>query len=79
MLQDVVRLHPEEQTPVLALVHTGRAAAVKRLHARIVRKVAVGADSRPWTDAESADALDTRASPVHRGRQAWIAQGWEAA
>ena len=75
----VVRLHPEEHAQLLALVNTGRAAAVKLLHARILLKADVGAGSRPWTDAEIADALDTSASTVHRVRQAFVEQGLEAA
>jgi transposase len=79
MVKYVVRLHPEEREQLLALVNTGRAAAVKLLHARIVLKANVGVDSRPWTDAEIADALDTSASTVHRVRQAFVEQGVEAA
>jgi transposase len=79
MVKYVVRLHPEEHVQLLALVNTGRAAAVKRLHARILLRADVGANSRPWTDAEIADALDTSASTVHRVRQAFVEQGLEAA
>jgi Homeodomain-like domain len=79
MVKYVVRLHPEEHVQLLALVNTGRAAAVKRLHARILLRADVGANSRPWTDAEIAEALDTSASTVHRVRQALVEQGLEAA
>jgi transposase len=79
MVKSVVRLPPEEREQLLALVTTGRAAAVKLLHARLLRKADVGVDSRPWTAAEMADAWDTRASTVHRVRQAFVEQGVEAA
>ena len=79
MVKYVVRLHPEERAQLLTLVNTGRAAAVKLLHARILLKADVGADRRPWTDAEIADALDTSAATVHRVRQAFVEQGLEAA
>jgi transposase len=79
MVKYVVRLHPEEHAQLLALVNTGRAAAAKLLHARILRKAEGSADSRPWTDAEIAEALDTSASTVHRVRQAFVEQGMEAA
>jgi transposase len=79
MVKYVVRLHPEEHVQLLALVSTGRAAAVKLLHARILLRADVGANSRPWTDAEIAEALDTSASTVHRVRQAFVEQGLEAA
>ena len=79
MVKYVVRLHPEEHAQLLALVSTGRAAAVKLLHARTLLKADVGAGGRRWTDAEIADALDTSASTVHRVRQAFVEQGLEAA
>ena len=46
MVKDVVRLHLEERDQLLALVHTGRAAAVKLLHARLLMKADVGSRSR---------------------------------
>jgi transposase len=79
MVKYVVRLNTEEREQLLALVNTGRAAAVKLLHARILLKADAGAGSRHWTAAEIADALDTSASTVHRVRQAFVAQGLEAA
>ena len=79
MLKYIVRLNSEEHAQLLALVNTGRAAAAKRLHARILLKADVGADSRCWTDAEIAEALDTSAATVHRVRQSFVEQGIEAA
>lgn len=79
MVKYVVRLSPEEREQLLTLVNTGRAAAAKLLHARILLKAAVQAGARHWTDAEMAEALDTSASTVHRVRQAWVEQGMEAA
>ena len=75
----VVRLDPEEREQLWALVNTGRAAAVKLLHARILLKADVDAGGRRWTDAEIAEALDTSAATVHRVRQTWVEQGLEAA
>ena len=43
----IVRLDPEEREQLLALVNTGRAAAVKLLHARILLKADVGAGESP--------------------------------
>ena len=79
MVKDLVRLTLEEHAQLLALVNTGRAAAVKLLHARILLKADVGAGSRRWTDTEIAEALDTSAATVHRVRQAFVEQGLEAA
>ncbi len=78
MSKYVVRLDPEEREQLLALVNTGRAAAVKLLHARILLKADVDAGSRCWTDAEIAEALDTSAATIHRVRQTWVEQGLEA-
>jgi hypothetical protein len=63
----------------LAFVNTGRAAAAKLLHARILLKAAIGAGARHWTDEEIAEALETSAATVHRGRQTCVEQGMEAA
>jgi len=79
MVKYVVWLNPEEREQLLALVCTGRAAAVKLLHARILLKADVGEGSRRWTDAEIAEALDTSAATVHRVRQAWVEWGLETA
>jgi transposase len=79
MVKYVVRLHLEEREQLLALVNTGHAAAAKLLHARILLKADVGADTHPWTDAAIAGALDTTASTVHRVRQAFVEGGLEAA
>jgi transposase len=79
MVKYVVRLNAEERAQLLALVNTGQAAAAKLLHARILLKADSGAESRRWTDAEIAQALDTSASTVHRVRQAWVEWGLETA
>jgi hypothetical protein len=79
MLKYIVRLNSEEHAQLLALVNTGRAAAAKRLHAQMWLKADVGANSRCWTAAEIAEALDTSAATVHRVRQGFVEQGIEAA
>jgi transposase len=79
MVKDMVRLNTEERDQLLACVNTGRAAAATLLQARILLKADVGAGARPWTDAEIAEAWETRAATVHRVRQTWVEQGLEAA
>jgi transposase len=79
MAQYMVRLTQEERQPLSTLITTGRAAAAKLLHARILLKADDCEGSRCWTDAEIAVAVDTSESTVHRVRQAFVAQGWEAA
>jgi hypothetical protein len=46
MVQDVVRFNPEEREQLRALVHTGLAAAVKLLHARMLLKTDIDASER---------------------------------
>lgn len=79
MVKYIVQLNMEERDQLLAFVSTGRAAAAKLLHARILLKADGGAGGRRWTDAEIADALDTSAATVHRVRQVFVEQGMEAA
>src|SRR5919106_5989010 len=79
MAKYIVELNKEERQQLSTLMTTGRAAAAKLLHARILLKADVREGSRCWTDAEIAAALDTSESTVHRVRQAFVEQGWEAA
>jgi transposase len=79
MVKYMVQLNAEERPQLLTLVSTGRAAAAKLLHARILLKAAIGVGERRWSDTAIADALDTSASTVPRVHQAWVAQGIEAA
>jgi transposase len=79
MVKYVVRLNPKEREQLLTLVNTGRAAAAKLLHARILLKADVQEGERCWTDAAIAEALETSPATVHRVRQAWVDQGMEAA
>jgi transposase len=79
MAKYMVELHEEERQQLSTLITTGRAAAAKLLHARILLKADVREGSRCWTDAEIAVALDTSESTVHRVRQAFVERGWEAA
>jgi transposase len=79
MAKYMVELNEEERQQLSTLITTGRAAAAKLLHARILLKADVRDGSRCWTDTEIAAALDTSESTVHRVRQAFVEQGWEAA
>jgi transposase len=79
MVKYIIRLPTEERERLLTLVNTGRAAAAKLLHARILLKADVSTSGRHWTDAEIAEALDTSPSTVHRVRQTWVERGLEAA
>jgi transposase len=75
----MVGLNEEARQQLSTRMTTGRAAAAKLLHARLLLKADVRDGRRCWTDAEIAAALDTSESTVHRVRQAFVEQGWEAA
>jgi len=79
MAKYIVQLTEEEHQQLSALIGTGRAAAAKLLHARILLKADSDDGRRRWTDAEIAEALETSESTVHRVRQACVEQGLEAA
>ena len=79
MAKYMVRLTQAERQHLSTLISTGRAAAAKLLHARILLKADGCEGTRSWTDAEIAVALDTAESTVHRVRQAFVEPGWEAA
>ena len=79
MAKYMVRLTEEERQQLSTLITTGRAAAAKLLHARILLKADARDGTGGWTDAEIAVALDTSESTVHRVRQACVEQGWEEA
>ena len=75
----MIRLTQEAHQHLSTLITTGRSAAAKLLHARILLKAEGHEGRRGWTDAEIAEALDTSESTVHRVRQACVEPGWEAA
>jgi transposase len=75
MVKSMVRLNTAAREQLLALVTTGRAAAVKLLHARILLTADVDAGGHRWTAAEIAEAFDTSTATVHRVRQAWVEAG----
>ena len=60
MVKYMVRLNTEEREQLLAFVNTGRPAAAKLLHARILLKADVGAGDCHWTDMEAALARKRR-------------------
>ena len=78
MIKYIVRLNEEERAQLSALMTTGRSAAAKLLHARILLKADVRGGGRRWTDAQIAEAVDSSEATVHRVRQAFVEQGLEA-
>jgi len=79
MAKYIVELYEEARQQLSTLMTTGRTAAAKLLHARILLNADVREGSRCWTDAEIAAALDTSESTGPRVRHACVEPGWAAA
>lgn len=75
----VVTLTAAERSSLQALIHKGKAAARKRLHAQILLKVDAGPQGDGWTDQQVVDAFDVGRCTVERLRQRLVEQGLEAA
>lgn len=74
-----VTLTPDEREQLTARIATGKAAAKKLAHARVLLK-ADQADGGPgWTDDRIADAVEVSVATVERVRQRFVGHGLEAA
>jgi Homeodomain-like domain len=79
MKKYVVTLTAEERDELTGLLTTGRTAAQKVAHARILLK-ADAADGGPgWTDDRIAEAVEVSADTVGRVRQRFVESGVAAA
>jgi hypothetical protein len=74
-----VTLTPEERAALEAMVTTGKAAARKLAHARVLLKADEAEGGPGWADAAIADALDVGAATVARVRQRFVEEGVDAA
>ncbi len=75
----VIRLSEREREQLLELTQSGKAAAKKHTHARLLLK-ADCAEGRPgWSDERIREALDTSTATVARVRQLFVEQGLPAA
>ena len=79
MKRYTVTLTSEERNSLQGLVTTGRAAARKLTHARILLKADAAPGGPAWTDADIAAATDVSTATVERVRQRFVEQGLEAA
>jgi transposase len=75
----VVRLTIEERAMLGSLVADRRAAADKRLRARMLLKADVGVGGPGWADEKIAEAFEVGVSTIHRLRQRLVEDGLEAA
>jgi transposase len=74
----VVRLTEDERCHLDGLINKGKVGAEKRRRAQILLKADAGDEGSGFTDREIAEALDVGLATVHRVRQAYVEQGFEA-
>lgn len=75
----VVTLTDEERRSLRALVSSGKGAARKLTHARILLKADAGAGGPNWTDAAISEGVEVGTATVERVRQRFVEEGLEAA
>jgi transposase len=79
MKKYIVTLTDQERQSLHALIATGKAAAQKLAHARILLKADAAPGGPAWPDAQIAEALDVSLSTIARLRQRLVEQGLDAA
>lgn len=75
----VVTLTDEERRALRALVSSGKGAARKLTHARILLKADAGPGGPVWTDAAISEGVDVGTATVERVRKRFVEEGLEAA
>jgi len=70
-----VTLDAEERQHLHDLIATGKAAARKLTHARILLKVDAAEEGSAWPDERIAEALEVSTDTVERVRQRFVEQG----
>jgi transposase len=74
-----VTLTSEERLQLHELIATGKAAAQKLTHARILLKADAAPGGPAWTDERIAEAVEVSRASVERLRQRFVEQGFDAA
>jgi transposase len=74
-----VTLTAEERESLVVLIATGKAAAKKLTHARILLKADQAEGGPGWIDERIAEALDVSVATIERVRQRFVEQGLEPA
>ena len=75
----VVTLTDEERQSLRALVSSGKGAARKLTHARILLKADASRRGPGWTDAAISEGVDVGTATVERVRKRFVEEGLEAA
>lgn len=79
MKKYLVTLTADERQHLLHLTRSGKTAAHKLTHARILLKADQAPDGPAWPDERIAQALDVGLSTIARIRQRFVEQGLDAA
>lgn len=75
----IVRLTDDERTYLESLIHTGKVAAHKRLHAEILLKADISEWGGKWLDNEISEAFGVSTRTVERVRERLVQKGLESA
>ena len=75
----VVTLTDKERRSLRTLVSSGKGAARKLTHARILLKADAGWGGPDWTDAAISEGVDVGTATVERVRKRFVEEGLEAA
>jgi len=65
----IVRLTEEERTDLESLIHKGKVAAHKRLHAEILLKADISELGAKWADSQISEAFGISTRTVERVRK----------
>lgn len=79
MKKYIVTLTDDERAGLTELARSGKAAAYKITHARILLKADAAPGGPGWPDLEIADALGVGTATVERLRRRFVEEGLEAA
>lgn len=75
----IVRLRAEERVELQSMVDEGRRSKSVRQRARILLKADESEAGLAWSDERTAEFAEASLSTVHRVRQRFVEQGFEAA
>lgn len=75
----LVRLTANERTYLADLIHKGKIATYKRLHAEILLKADISDLGEQWQDSQISEAFGVSTRTVERVRQRLVQEGLEAA
>jgi transposase len=75
----IVRLTEAERTDLEGLIHKGKVAAHKRLHAEILLKADISELGEKWLDIQISEAFGISTRTVERVRERLVQEGLESA